>query len=380
MRIDSSNIGMESARTYQSSSTRKLSVSATTVQFSLKQGALSNYDLIGNGNTNQNQEETVDTKSKQEGSDSTATDSQNEDALSKLKSAQTSNASRIKSISDNSSIKSIEQIRQRCILYLWSMFFGQDKASDMADEFGFENPWNSDASASTGTESETSFMAMTLNTTEEYSFQETEETSFSATGTVKTSDGREIQFGVEATMSRSFSQYYKQEGLSVAAMCDPLVINLDNSIAGLSDQKFFFDLDADGEKDEISTLESGNGFLALDKNEDGVINDGSELFGTKSGDGFRDLMAYDEDGNGWIDENDSVYNKLKIWVKDENGNDSLYSLKDKNVGAIYLGNRDTDYTLRSGEDGQIKGAIRKTGVFLYEDGVAGTISHLDIAN
>ncbi len=39
------------------------------------------------------------------------------------------------------------------------------------------------------------------------------------------------------------------------------------------------------------------------------INDGSELFGTSSGDGFKDLATYDEDENGWIDENDSIFSK-----------------------------------------------------------------------
>ena len=75
-------------------------------------------------------------------------------------------------------------------------------------------------------------------------------------------------------------------------------------------------------------------FLALDKNGDGRMNDGSELFGTASGDGFKDLAAYDEDGNGWIDENDSIYSQLKIWTKDENGKDHLIDLKDADVGAI----------------------------------------------
>ena len=90
----------------------------------------------------------------------------------------------------------------------------------------------------------------------------------------------------------------------------------------LSDQTFYFDLDADGEEEEISMLK-GSGYLALDKNEDGIINDGSELFGTGNGDGFADLARYDEDGNGWIDENDSIWSKLKIWCKDENGNDVM---------------------------------------------------------
>ena len=62
-----------------------------------------------------------------------------------------------------------------------------------------------------------------------------------------------------------------------------------SNVTSVSDMKFKFDIDSDGKVDEISFVGKSSGFLALDKNEDGKINDGSELFGTKSGDGFSDL-------------------------------------------------------------------------------------------
>ena len=213
-----------------------------------------------------------------------------------------------------------------------------------------------------------------------YSYEETEETSFSTTGKVRCADGREIDFNIDLYMSRSFSQYIEEEFTisPVEALCDPLVINLEGGIAEVSDTKIRFDLDADGIVDEVSRLDPGSGYLALDKNGDGRINDGSELFGTKSGDGFSDLAAYDRDGNGWIDEADPIFEKLKIWITDENGIERLYSLKDKGVGAIYLGNADTSFDLKSA-DNVTNARIRKTGVFLYENGMAGTMQHLDLA-
>ena len=102
------------------------------------------------------------------------------------------------------------------------------------------------------------------------------------------------------------------------------------------------------------------------------------MFGTSSGNGFADLAKYDEDGNGWIDENDAIWDKLKIWTKDENGNDVLYRLADKGVGAICLQNVSTDFT-QKGASGQTLGAIRNTGVFLYENGNVGTVQHVDVA-
>ncbi len=218
----------------------------------------------------------------------------------------------------------------------------------------------------------------TITAQRETMYTETESTSFTTTGTVKTADGREISFNLNVSMSRSFTQYTKEMVQNVGSFIDPLVINLNGNIAEVSDQKFYFDLDADGEEEAISRLCEDSGYLALDRNQDGKINDGSELFGTKSGDGFADLAVYDEDGNGWIDENDDIWEKLKIWVQDEQGNSKLYSLAEQGVGAICLQNVSTEFGQR-GNSGEINAAIRSTGIFLYENGSAGTMQHLDLA-
>lgn len=207
---------------------------------------------------------------------------------------------------------------------------------------------------------------------------EQETTSFSATGIVKTADGREINFGVDLEMSRGFAGSFLESSTEEVILTDPLVINLESGTASVTDQKFFFDLDADGNKEEISSLGQGSGFLAFDKNGDGEINDGSELFGTKSGDGFADLSKYDEDGNGWIDENDWIFKELKVWTKDAEGKDKLIDLKSADVGAIYLGSANTQFHLNDTAN-KTNAVIQKTGVFLRESGTVGTIQHLDLA-
>lgn len=207
---------------------------------------------------------------------------------------------------------------------------------------------------------------------------EQESVSFSATGIAKTADGREISFGVDLSMSRGFAGSFLEGSAENVVLTDPLVINLDAGTASVSNQKFFFDLDADGDKEEISSLGQGSGFLAFDKNGDGTINDGSELFGTKSGDGFADLEKYDEDGNGWIDENDQIFKKLKVWTKDKEGKDKLIDLKSADVGAIYLGSANTQFHLNDTAN-RTNAVIQKTGVFLRESGSVGTVQHLDLA-
>ena len=208
---------------------------------------------------------------------------------------------------------------------------------------------------------------------------ESESVAFASSGMVKTQDGRSIDFNIEVSMSRAFTSQINTLTTQNYIKTDPLVINLDTDIGSVTDQKFLFDLDSDGDEEEISFAGKGSGFLALDRNGDGRIGDGSELFGTKSGDGFKDLAAFDEDGNGWIDENDSIYSKLKVWTKDEDGNDYLINLKDADVGAIYLDNVDTQFSLKDGNN-RLNGEIKKTGIYLHEStGAAGTLNHVDLA-
>lgn len=204
-----------------------------------------------------------------------------------------------------------------------------------------------------------------------------EHTAFSSVGSAVTSDGRTINFGVTLEMSRSFAAAYKIEGAEQEfVLTDPLVINLEDGSPEISDVSFYFDLDNDGVREEMSSLSNGSGFLALDKNGDGEINNGSELFGTRTGDGFAELSQYDDDGNGWIDENDAVFSRLSVWVKAGQSDAKLLALSEAGVGAIFLGSQKTQATLAdsNGFEGAV---VRSTGVFLKENGSAGTIQHID---
>lgn len=209
-------------------------------------------------------------------------------------------------------------------------------------------------------------------------FSDREVTTFSTAGQVQTADGRCIDFNLNLEMSREFTREFGMEYTRKTFCVDPLVINMEGSPTSFSDQTFFFDLDADGKEEEIATLSAGSGFLALDKNNDGKVNNGTELFGPQSGDGFADLAVYDEDGNGWIDENDSVFNNLKIWTKDSEGRDRLVAIGKAGVGAIYLGKASTEFSLNKAENNETQGIIRNTGIFLKESGETGTIQHVDL--
>jgi hypothetical protein len=74
-----------------------------------------------------------------------------------------------------------------------------------------------------------------------------------------------------------------------AMLVDPLVINFSGTAAQLIDQTFAFDLDADGQEEEVPLVAGGSGVLVFDRNQDGKVNDGTELFGPTTGNAFTNL-------------------------------------------------------------------------------------------
>ena len=338
MRIDSGNIGMDSARTYSAYENKSRRFSADVKQEAFDVGTTL------------------------------------EQMQSKVAKVQTDTITQEQSVQDQ-----FKKLREQLINMLIRLLFPDRK--ELFSEEDTAATGNMDfAELSSGIMAGGSSNMIHLSYENSYYYEEYEETSFEAKGIVNCKDGRSIEFNIDINMSRAFSEYYAEEvDFLETSFTDPLVINFDGNLNDVSDQTIYFDIDSDGVEDEISNLIAGSGFLGIDLNEDGIINDGTELFGTKSGDGFRDLAIYDTDRDGFIDEDDEVFEKLKIWTVDEEGNSHLYSLKDKNIGAIYLGNASTEFSLNSLTDNTCNAKIRSTGVFLFEDGNIGNISQIDFA-
>ena len=128
----------------------------------------------------------------------------------------------------------------------------------------------------------------------------------------------------------------------------PLALDLTGQgleIIDLDDSNAYFDLDNNGFASHTAWLGGGSGFLALDLNGNGRIDDQSELFGAVSFDGpddhgFAKLALYDENGDGVIDAQDSVFADLLIW-RDFNGDGltdegELFTLDELGIVSISL--------------------------------------------
>mgnify|MGYP003571688926 CR=1 FL=1 len=211
----------------------------------------------------------------------------------------------------------------------------------------------------------------------EYTKEESME--FSSKAIIKTAD-KDIEVDLNLGFSQSFyEKHHESIDFEEVAFLDPLVIDYkgENGLDMIdTEMSFMFDLDADGTEDEIPLLKDGSGFLALDKNSNGSIDDGNELFGPQTNNGFEELRAYDSDGNDWIDENDAIFSDLRIWSKDANGEDQLIGLGESGVGALYLSSVDAGLTYNKSVNEELA-HLKSNSIFLKEDGTAGLLSSLD---
>ncbi|WP_051303183.1 hypothetical protein [Psychromonas aquimarina] len=180
----------------------------------------------------------------------------------------------------------------------------------------------------------------------------------------------EITAELNVNMSRRELQMNETSELQLT---DPLVINLGREFADLDNAKFHFDLDADGDKDWVPKLAAGSAFLALDKNANSRIDDGSELFGPQSGNGFVDLAKFDDNADQVIDSRDSVYAQLKVWRP----GGELLAAADVGISSISL-QAVQDVREYRNEQGQLLGMAQKSAEFTRENGSTGRVQHIDM--
>ena len=152
-----------------------------------------------------------------------------------------------------------------------------------------------------------------------------------------------------------------------SGMVSPMMLDLDGNGVNTSsfDNGVIFDVNADGKTEQTGWSDGKDGLLVLDLNKDGIINDGSELFGegttlsdgSKAKDAFEALKQYDENGDNAIDVNDSIFASLQIWidanVDGKTNSGELYKLEDLNVKSLDLNSQNTS----SVDNGNIQGLV-----------------------
>ena len=159
-----------------------------------------------------------------------------------------------------------------------------------------------------------------------------------------------------------------QRGSQAQKKVDPLVLDLDGDGVETSgiEAGVFFDIEANGEIALVSFVQGEDVLVALDRNGNGVIDDGSELFGTQHGakNGFEELKKFDDNYDGVINEQDAVFFQLGGLQRSAAGLEfvSLSRLGVREISTVY---REQSEALPTGDE------ILQAGAFRYSNGALG---------
>ena len=168
---------------------------------------------------------------------------------------------------------------------------------------------------------------------------------------------------------------------------DPIILDLDGDGFNIENKEngTHFDLDNNGFAEKINWT-SKDGFLCLDLNGNGIIDNGGELFGdstlladgTKAKNGFEALAQYDSNGDSVIDKNDEIFESLRIWV-DADGSGTSSEGEMKTLSELGISGIKLNYTVLNGETGT-EAVLGNMATFIREDGTEGSAAELWVSS
>ena len=191
------------------------------------------------------------------------------------------------------------------------------------------------------------------------------------------------------TNDTEFDDTFKEnlkDGFAYAeTLRSPLVLDLNGdgiTTTNVINGNIYFDHDANGFAEKTGWINAEDGFLARDLNKNGVIDDGSELFGnytvlkdgTLAANGFEALKDLDSNNDGVFDVNDEAFHDVVVW-RDANGNGmtddgELIDLLQAGVSSIAL-------NYNAGEESDENGnKFSQTGTFSDANGINKTIADI----
>lgn len=165
----------------------------------------------------------------------------------------------------------------------------------------------------------------------------------------------------------------------------PVILDLDGDGIEMKSRKkakACFDMNGDGVADDTGWVGKGDGFLVIDRNNDGMITDASELSllaeKPDASSGLGALASLDVNGDGKLDSHDARFAELKVWRDadgdGQTGTGELLTLGDLNITEIGLRAQTTDRDWKVGEN-----ILLGTATFKRGDGSTGAVGDAALA-
>ncbi len=171
---------------------------------------------------------------------------------------------------------------------------------------------------------------------------------------------------------------------------DPLALDLDGdgieTTAISASSRVVFDHDGDGIRTGSGWLKGDDAWLVLDKNANGRIDNGSELFGVdtvmsngrKASDGFAALANLDRNHDGIFNSLDPKYSQVQIWRDlDQDGISDVGELQSLDAAGIASISLATTIKTTRLDSGNVQTA---TASYTRADGSAGLVANLDLVS
>ncbi|GAB4283700.1 MAG: hypothetical protein Kow0029_29990 [Candidatus Rifleibacteriota bacterium] len=170
-----------------------------------------------------------------------------------------------------------------------------------------------------------------------------------------------------------------QTGISLEELgikkADPLVLDIAQDGLNLTKagEGALFDIDGDGKLDQTAWVKGDDALLVYDRNGNGIIDNGTELFGDQNGsiNGFAELARYDKNSDGRIDNLDPIFKSLKLY-QDMNGNGKIESHELKTLEQMGLKSLNLNF-YRTNQDMNGNSLILN-GSFEKNDGTTGLLA------
>ncbi len=153
---------------------------------------------------------------------------------------------------------------------------------------------------------------------------------------------------------------------------DPIMFDLDGDGFELTNHAngARFDIQGNGEAVNTAFVTGGDAFLAIDRNKDGQINSGLELFGDQHGaaNGYEELRKLDSNNDGVLNSQDDAFDDLLLFRDNGNGiteQGELLTLADMGITEISLDYANIDQRAAGGN------RLAQMASFRYADGSQG---------